>query len=170
MTRFSDIPKFPTLNYRIQVSLDELEPWLERMISSHGLQMEPDFQRGHVWTDEQAIAFMEFFLMNGEAGRLILFNHPGWMGSFEGEMVLVDGLQRLTAALRFLRNELPVFGHLYSEFEDRPSYESNFTIAIAKLPTRADVLKWYIDLNSGGTPHAASENGRVRALLSRETS
>ena len=31
-----------------------------------GLQFNPDFQRGHVWTEGQQIAFMEFLLKGGK--------------------------------------------------------------------------------------------------------
>ena len=36
------------------------------------------------------------------------------------------------------------------------------------LPSRGAVLRWYIELNSGGTPHSDAEIGRVRALLEQE--
>lgn len=58
MLRYEDIPKFPVSNYKTSVPLDSLESELERFVS-RGLDMNPDFQRGHVWTREQQIAFME---------------------------------------------------------------------------------------------------------------
>lgn len=169
VTRFADIPLLPRAYYTTDVGLTDLR-WKMDNFLSRGLQMEPDFQRGHVWTDEQCSRFMEFFLRGGESGRTIIFNHPGWMTSFRGDFVLVDGLQRLTAALRFLNDEIPVFGTRLSEFEDKiPMTDKLFHFAIAKLPTRTDVIKWYLDINSGGTPHASSEIERVRGLLTNET-
>lgn len=47
-------------------------------------------------------------LRNPDSGKDIYLNHPNWMGSFKGNMVLVDGLQRITAA--FINYRLPPMG------------------------------------------------------------
>ena len=36
------------------------------------------------------------------------------------------------------------------------------------LQTREEVLQWYLELNSTGTPHTKKELDRVKALLNRE--
>lgn len=168
-TRFQDIPQFVHPHYAIDVPLDYLETILERFSDKHNpLKMCPDFQRGHVWSGAQQIAFVEYFLKGGISGRDIFFNHPGWMKDFVGDFVLVDGLQRLTAALRFLRNEIPAFGSLRCEYTDNIQATRSFKFHVASLKTRAEVLQWYIDLNEGGTPHADAEIERVRGLLELE--
>jgi hypothetical protein len=131
----------------------------------------PDFQRGHVWTEQQQIAFVEFLLQGGKSGKDIMFNHPGWMKSFEGDFVLVDGLQRLTAVLRFLKDEISVFGGVKcSEFEDKLPSSISLCFHINDLPTKAAVLKWYLEMNSGGTPHSEEEIARVQNMLKSEIS
>ena len=43
-----------------------------------GLQLNPEFQRGHVWTEEQQIAWVEYYLRGGKSGNTIyLNNHSG---------------------------------------------------------------------------------------------
>jgi len=87
---------------------------------NEGLDLDPDFQRGHVWTEKKQIAYVEFCLRGGQSSRDIYFNHPNWQGSYKGQMVLVDGKQRLEAVRKFIRNELPVFdGHTLNDFEDK---------------------------------------------------
>lgn len=34
---------------------------------TYNLNMEPNFQRSHVWTDEQQIAFLEYFSKGGKS-------------------------------------------------------------------------------------------------------
>lgn len=165
---YKDIPRFPTIHYHVDVSWTDLETNLDRYINKYGLQLNPDFQRGHVWTEEQQIAYVEFILKCGESGRNIFLNHPGWMADWEGDFVLVDGLQRITAARRFINNEIRAYGRLASELGRMPSLDYGFSIHIAKLQTRAEVLKWYLDFNAGGTPHSKDEIDRVRALLTAE--
>jgi uncharacterized protein with ParB-like and HNH nuclease domain len=89
------------------------------------------------------------------------------MDSFKGPFVLVDGKQRLTAVLRFLHNELPVFGgYYYEDFEDTLSSTTpNFIFCVNNLPSMQLVLQWYLELNSGGTPHTKAELLRVQKML-----
>lgn len=92
---------------------------------------------------------------------------PNSANAFEGSFVLVDGLQRLTAVMRFLKGEITAFGYYYGEFEDKP-HDCDFILCINDLPTRALVLQWYLDLNSGGVVHTQEELDRARMLLSLE--
>ena len=112
---------------------------------------------------------MEFFLKGGKTGRVIYLNNPGWQGSYKGDFVLVDGLQRLTAARRFLNNEIRVFGSLFNEYTDKMRMTCvTMKLNVNTLKTRKEVLKWYIDMNSGGTPHSSEEIRKVEALLAME--
>jgi len=129
--------------------------------------MEPDYQRDHVWTPEQKTAFVEYALMGGESSMDITTNCPGWMTGYEGPYELVDGLQRVSAALGFMRNEVPAFGKLYSEFDGKLSYASgpSFNWRVMNLATRAEVLKLYLLINAGGVVHSAEEIARVKKIL-----
>ena len=85
-------------------------------------------------------------------------------------MQLVDGLQRLTAVRRFMAGELAVFGgHRLADIED-PRYlrRVNLRFYVNALRTRADVLRWYLELNAGQVAHAPEELARVAGLLRAE--
>lgn len=168
---WSDIPQFTAgAPYSVDVSLDAIEATLQRWGDSDaGLQLEPDFQRGHVWTDSQRSAYVEHLLRGGVGSREIRFNCPGWMADFRGPMVLVDGLQRLTAVRMFMDDRLAAFGHLCSQIGGPPPFQKqNLRFSVNSLPDRAAVLKWYVELNDGGVVHAPEELDRVRALLEIE--
>jgi len=92
-----------------------------------------------------------------------------WMGNFEKEMVIMDGLQRITAIIAFIDNEIPAFGHYHNQYEDRMRMaDVTLSINVNDLKTRKEILKWYIEMNSGGTPHNIEEINRVRKLLDEE--
>jgi len=166
--KFRDIPQLTRIgSYQVNVSLRYLLNTLESY-EEYGLQYNPDFQRGHVWTEQQQIAFMEFLFKDGNTGRIIYFNHPGWMRKWEGEFVVVDGLQRLTACKRFLNNEIPIFGYYLNQFEDKIPMDVDLIFNVNNLKTRKEVLQWYIEFNSGGTVHTEEELNRVRKLLEQE--
>lgn len=158
-------------DYDLRGALQFLASQAEDQIN---LNLDPDFQRGHVWTVDQQGAWLVHFLRGGKNGRRIFFNHPGWQGSYKGVMELIDGKQRLEAVRVFLADELKLWGHTYSELcpttEARRYLLSRNTLRlnVNTLPNRAAVLQWYLEMNGGGTPHTTDELTRVRDLLGIE--
>jgi hypothetical protein len=171
MPKFQDIPQFTrTASYAVDIPWSFLEDSLRRYLDE-GLNLDPDFQRAHVWTEEQQVRYVEFRLRGGRSGHDIFTNCPGWnYGERGSEFVLVDGKQRLEAARKFLRNELRIFGgNLFKDYGDRlPMMEARFRWHVNDLDTRAEVLQWYLDLNTGGVVHTQDELDRVRELLEAE--
>ena len=168
--KFDDIKKFPQAHYEVTQSWRDVETWLGHYVEDLKLDLDPDFQRPHVWTKKQQIAFVEYGLCGGEGGMVLYLNHPGWMASFKGDFVIVDGKQRLEAVRAFVRGDIPAFGHLCSEYTDRLGITSpSFRLRIACLKTRADMLRWYLGINAGGTPHRKEDLDKVRALLEIES-
>ena len=168
--RFSDIPQLTRVgDYQINVPIESLKNRLEEYDNDYRLILNPDFQRGYVWTEKQQIEFLEFFFKGGKTARVIYFNCGLWDNDPKEtdipEMVCVDGLQRLTSFLRFLNNEIPIFGHYYKEFEDSPRTQFTILFNVNNLKRRKDVLRWYIEMNSGGTVHSDEELDRVRKLM-----
>ena len=152
--------------------LSYFEKWLKEEEEEAGLQLNPDFQRGHVWTEAQQIAYIEFLLRGGKTRRDVYLNNPEWHHerpeSDYKDYVCVDGLQRITAITRFIQNEIPAFGTLYKDFEDKlPLINDTIRVHVNDLPTKRDVLQWYIEMNESGTPHSAAEIERVKRLMDK---
>lgn len=170
--RFRDIPQFiPDGNYSINVSWSYLERQLGGWIEE-GLDLDPDFQRAHVWGTEKQIAYVEFILRGGRSSRFIFFNNPNWQvqAVAREDFVLVDGKQRLQAVRSFLRSDIPAFGVYHSQFVDKlPAMcGPDFIFQVNTLRTRAEVLEWYLQLNAGGVVHTKAELDKVRRLLEKE--
>lgn len=177
MARFQDIPPFIRMaNYCVNVGLSYLPAHVAQLVSDWGLDLSPDFQRGHVWTEQQKIRFVEYMLRGGLSGMDIYTNCPSWhIGHLDAEdpdawFVLVDGKQRLDAALSFLNNEFPIFGgNYFRDYTDSPNIvRCSFRWHVNDLRTREEVLQWYLDLNSGGVVHTESELDKVRTLLAEK--
>lgn len=81
------------------------------------------------------------------------------------DFVCVDGLQRLTAIMRFLKNEIKVFGTYYQNFEDKLPTLCDVIFNVNNLKTKKEVLQWYIDINAGGTPHTKEEIDKVKKMM-----
>lgn len=171
------VPFIESGDYEVNVGLKYIEMILKDYEEDYGLELNPDFQRGNVWTEQQQSAYMEFLLKGGQTARVIYFNCPFFNrgnledyknGKYEMPMQCVDGLQRLTAIRKFLSNDIKVFGYYLNDFDDkdillRRMYGIRFNIN--KLQTRKEVLKWYLDFNTGGTVHSKDEIDRVKKLL-----
>lgn len=173
--KFSDIKPFTKAgDYEVNIGLKYLESTLNDYAKDYGLELNPDFQRGAVWTEEQQIAYVEFFLKGGKTARVIHFNCPSFSGSVkenDSPMVCVDGLQRLTALRKFLNNEIKVFGAYLNVFEDKDIMLrkiGQLRFNVNNLQTRKEVLQWYLDFNTGGTIHSQEEINRVKKLLEKE--
>lgn len=172
--KLKDVPQFTRYaTYKVDMPWSYLEKWLNDLKEQFGdnLQLDPDFQRNHVWDQEKQIKYVEYILRGGLGSKTILWNCPGWQKSNDmGPMVLVDGKQRLEAVRKFLRNELPVFGHFLNEYHDKPrDIICSFSMNINDLETRYEVLMWYIDVNDGGVAHTKEEIEKVRKLALKES-
>ena len=171
-TQFRDIPRFTDIgHYNVDYPLNYFVRWIEDEEREMGLQLNPEFQRGHVWTEQQQVDYIVFLLRGGRSGRDFYFNYPSWHVSVPAghynDYVCVDGFQRITAIRRFIHNEIKVFGSYYEEFTDTMRIISDTVhVNINDLKTYPEVLQWYIEMNSGGTPHTSEEIERVKRLLS----
>jgi hypothetical protein len=174
MPNFRDIPQITRgASYRVDVSWHYLVQFYHGMVHEYGLDVNPNFQRGRVWALDQKVKYVEYILMGGKSGKEIYTNAPGWHtgrvghGGENAWFVLVDGKQRLDAVLGFMNNEFPIFGGNYRrDYEDAPDIMSaRFSWHVNELPTMAEVYRWYIDLNTGGTPHSPDDIARVQVLL-----
>lgn len=168
----------PKAAYTVDVHLGGMEDFFssqERDLPSLGgsFDLNPDFQRGNVWTDSQRIAYIEAVLRAAAPTR-ILFNCPGWSNTdgTQGDIPAhtfqcVDGLQRLTAVRKFIAGEFTVFDGLsVGDLKGSP-FDINryrFQFCVYEFANRSELLQFYIDLNAGGTIHSQSELDRVRQL------
>jgi uncharacterized protein with ParB-like and HNH nuclease domain len=177
--KIRDIPQLTSVgSYQVNMPFryitKNIIEWIED--DYYKLQLNPDFQRGHVWTEQQQIKYIEYLLRGGKSARIIYFNKPSWQSKMHIEngyddFVCVDGLQRLTAVMKFMDNKLKVFGFYLNEFEDKlPPTEPDLLFNINDLKTRKEVLRWYIEFNSGGTVHTEEEIMKVKRLLFEEES
>jgi hypothetical protein len=174
---FEDVPKL--IGATIQGHQDHETMYWSRIDafyvgdSDHKIVLDPEFQRGHVWTEEQQRRFVEYALHGGQESCVVIFNvkrtKPTWT------FTCVDGLQRLTAVYRFMHDQLTVFDGLtcssmvkHSEFKKFPWTDFRFTVSTTYL-SDIDVLRFYLELNSNGTPHSVEEIARVQTLIEKNT-
>lgn len=171
MPRLRDVEQFiGGGDYSVDIGWDYLEQWIQGHEEYPGLDMDPDFQRGHVWTKKKQIAYIEFIARGGNSAKSIWWNCPNWMHGPAMPMLLVDGKQRLQAVRRFMNNEIPLLGLLFREYDEAiMPFCCTFKMHVNVLQTRKEVLTWYLQMNSGGVVHTSQEIERVKRLLNKES-
>lgn len=158
MARFKDIKIFNDPNYCVQTDWCDITHTIDRYKERYNLEINPDFQRGYVWTDKQKIEYIEYIIKGGTSGKHLYFNQPGWQGKLHDNMVLVDGKQRLTTVIAFMNNEIPIFGgNYYKDYTDYLPSHCEFKISVNNLSSKKDVIEWYLSMNTGGSIHTPTD-------------
>lgn len=174
--KFKELKKIRPCKNAVDFNLGSVISQLERYENDYGLDYDPDFQREHVWFFEHQVAYVEHILRGGTTYPII-FNSPLWGDESQGNrdlpntLVVVDGKQRLTAILKFLNNELPVFdGNYLRDFDDASLMLKRIGVQFSfnGIQTRLELLDWYLELNSTRVAHTDAELNRVQELRMQE--
>ena len=168
--KWNEIPKFNDFGITNPINFGFVSyiDFINEQVDNYDLQLNPEFQRGHVWTQEQQENYIEFILRGGKSGRDFYFN---WNQKIN-EYVCVDGLQRTTAFMKFINGEINAFNQKYNEFGFtkrevcwNPLPEFRVDVYMNHLENKKEILEWYIDMNAGGTPHTDDEIERVKKMI-----
>src|SRR3546814_18586184 len=102
-------PYTVSVQYKVDVGGGFLQKFLDEQAVEEGIDLDPVFQRGHVWTPQNQTSYLEHLLRGGTSRRTLIWNCPGYDQSIststdaaaQQEMVIVDGKQGHTAILGF---------------------------------------------------------------------
>lgn len=162
------------------VSMDPRE--LVHQVADRGWDLNPDYQRGHVWSTDRSEKFMGHFLEGGMVPPIYVQrwdsskNAPPHLkdGNWWDYAEVVDGQQRIRAILAWIE------GSILAELSDgrRIAYKDFDEVERRFLPvldvyffdiSRPERLKFYLKLNRSGVFHTDAEIDKVRKLLEDET-
>lgn len=148
----------------------------------NSLNLNPDYQRDYVWTDEQASLFVGHMLSGGVTGYIIVQRHPVPRSGPTIPDEVIDGQQRLRSVHRWMKGEIPATltdGSSFFVYDLDEGSSRNirgvwitgprFDIGYVTL-SRADRLRLYLRLNQGGTVHTDADLARVQGMLEKEVS
>lgn len=152
-----------------------------RFMEAYNCDLDPDYQRGHVWTIGQQQRFLGHLIEGGFVQPCIINTGPrgDWLYSdpnSAGRSEVIDGKQRITACLLFEQGktfaELGDGRHVHiSDMSQTSMAMLSNTVGLRyKIVclTRPEALRCYVKLNRGGTVHTDAEITRVQELLNKE--
>lgn len=137
-----------------------------------GVDFEPEYQRGRVWSEEDQAMLLASVFMKADIGKFVFR-----VREIEKVVVddisyeIVDGKQRLLTLLDFYLNRFPYKGVYFNELNpiDRRTF-LDCGVAIAELQecSRTTVLEVFLRLNRGGRPVSEEIIKKAQKMLDEE--
>lgn len=165
-----------TASYEVDMEFRYFHEHIEKFAADYGgLELNPDFQRGHVWTPDQQRHFVENVMRGvvSSGGFHIQFNCPNWDNdNYNGDLPrgfqCLDGLQRITAVRQWVEGKIQPCGLSLEDLKGTHfsplGRNFRFRVAVHTFQKKSELLAHYLALNAGGTPHSPEEIARVRAM------
>lgn len=128
-----------------------------------GIDLNPEYQRGDVWTEEQKVKLIDSIYRDINIGSIVLVEKKWFNNNHEvtSEMYeILDGKQRLTAIIDYFSSKFKYRGKYFYELSDCNRSEfGNQQILVGTLRlnkkddeyNRKKVIEQFIRLNEGGT-------------------
>lgn len=151
---------------------DALEAFLRGLERDFGaVEMEPDFQRSHAWSEDQTRRFIEDALRGvcGPQHMVVCFNQPAQPGDLSaGQVLCLDGLRRMEAVLGFLAGRVLPFGLSVDDLRGTEfSHQSlglYLRVRMYDFAYRHELLSHYLDLHAGRPQHSWASLDNIRRL------
>lgn len=144
------------------------------------LNLNPDYQRDHVWTASQQQRYLGHVFEGGAQTAIFIqryrtdSNVPKGMEYLDCADEVIDGKQRLMAIYEFMKGcvgaELSDGRVIwYKDFDEVDRRGLNVQLSHVDL-SRSERLRFYLKLNRGGTVHSDDEIAKIRRLLEQAMS
>lgn len=167
---WENIPQFADREeMRLQFYQTSLSSF-DSIVYHFGLDLNPDYQRGLVWGQEDKEKLIDSIFRGVDIGKFVFIRRDYGTDSHLYE--ILDGKQRLTAIMEFREDRFRYKGLLYSELNPRDqSHIEGYSIATADVsnPTKEQIYRYFLRLNVGGKPIAQEHLDKVAGLLEAET-
>lgn len=157
---------------RLYYSNITIESLIHRCLSA-GIDMNPEYQRGNVWSAEEKQALLDSIFMHAEIGRFVIRSkEPDYNVDLNEYLYeIVDGKQRLSTIIDFYLNRLAYRGVYYNELSTKDRYcflNTHLSLADMNNATKEDALRVFLMVNQSGHPMDPAVLSNAKELLERE--
>lgn len=148
---------------------------ISAMSNKHGIDLDPEYQRGNVWTQEQKVDLIDSIFKNIDIGKFTIIKRP-WGDDPTTPLTpklyeMLDGKQRLTAIWEFYCGRFQYKGKYFYELHPRDrSHFKNYSISYAETQplTNEQKYRYFLKLNTTGTPISQEHLDRVYKMWLEE--
>lgn len=149
----------------------DLSSLISKMSDEYGIDLNPEYQRGLVWTYLQKIALIDSIFKNVDIGKFAIIKRE-WGSNPNTPQTpklseMLDGKQRLTAIWEFYCGRFKYKDKYFYELHPRDRHHfKHYAISYAETSPLTDEQKYryFLKLNTTGVPIAEEHMDRVRKL------
>ena len=135
-----------------------------------GIDMEPDYQRGYVWTQEDKEKLIDSIFNNIDIGKFALIHKRNYGQPDVPLYEVLDGKQRITAICEFYENRFPYKGKYFNDLSylDRWHFmDYGINIAEIDYADKATILKYFLILNTSGKCISKEHLAKVEKMYNK---
>lgn len=139
------------------------------MIYDAGMEMNPDYQRDLVWSDEDNKALIDSIFNNVDIGKFVIIYNEYAPDTPTYEVL--DGKQRLHALASFYENRFPYRDLYFNDLNRKEKYQfTHFPVAVAQLRdiTQQQKYRYFLNINRHGRVMTAGDLERVARMMDGE--
>jgi len=168
-TSFSDgVPMRIKDDIIINYYNNSIDSLLHKMYKA-GIDMNPEYQRGLVWSLKQKYSLLDSIFNNVDIGKFTFIANP-YDSDKTFHYEILDGKQRLATICQFYEDRITWNGKYYSElcFLDSNHFD-NYPIIqgeISKI-TEEQIYKLFIKMNTSGEPIEKKHLNKVKSLIKK---
>lgn len=178
----------PLVNHNLQATNRNMRDLLGFVRDGH-LNLDPPYQRGHVWTMDQRVALIKSLLLGVPVAALVLNVRDGahWRRDGGEIYACIDGKQRLTTVGMFFDGDIEVPRDWFEPdwIDDSCTWRGadmvswvnfelhakrymgqgfNIPVAEARLGSLAEEAEIYMLINGAGTAHTTEDLDKARRV------
>ncbi len=151
---------------RFSYSQRHLESLFYLQYRDVGLDLNPDYQRGNVWTQEQKVDLIDSIFRNIDIGKFTIIKRE-YRENFDFLYEVLDGKQRIIAVSEFFEGRFTYMGRRYQDLHPHDQHHfKNYAISYAEINPLNDEQKYryFLKLNTTGVAHDEEHLGKVRKM------
>lgn len=155
---------------RFNYSQRHLESLLYILYRDTGLDLNPDYQRGNVWTGAQKVALIDSIFKNVDIGKFTIIRRR-FDEELEHLYEVLDGKQRTIAIAEFFEGRYKYKGKTFYELHPKDQFHfKNYAISYAEIEplTNEQKYRYFLKLNTTGQPHDSEHLDRVHRMWLKE--
>jgi len=155
---------------RFNYSQRQLDSILYLLYKDTGLDMNPKYQRGNVWSQEQKVALIDSIFRNVDIGKFTIIRRR-FREDLEHYYEVLDGKQRITAIAEFFEGRFEYRGKKFYDLHPLDQIHfKNYAISYAEIEPLTDEQKYryFLKLNTTGQPHDEEHLEKVRKMWEEE--
>lgn len=135
-----------------------------------GVDLNPSYQREHVWSLEDKVSLIDSIMKNIDIGKFV-FIHREFKESKEkgtGLFEILDGKQRLTALCEFFEDRFTYKGKTFSQlhpYDKNQIIDYNVSVAELHIDSEEKRIEIFIKLNTAGRVMDKDHLEKVKKML-----